>query len=164
MMNIRNVLGAMAVFAMVGLVACGGGGGVTGPSSGNKTATLALGVTNVEIRPLGGGWSYVVGGQDTIRETSGVGVQLQSAIVTIGTQVTTVSCSGRVPAGGQTSSAQVCTYASSANRFYTGWTTFDAIRIGDASMTIQGVDDNGHAVSASANCGVYAKAPTTGVN
>jgi hypothetical protein len=91
-------------------------------------------------------------------------VQLQSATVNFGGQVSTFSCSGRVPAGGQTASQQMCTYASSTNRFYTGWTTFDAIRIGDGSMTITGVDDNGHTVSAAAPFGVYAQTPATGVN
>jgi hypothetical protein len=153
-----------AILGLMSLVACGGGGGVTGPSGGNKTATLALSLTNLEIRPLGGGWSYFAGGQDTIRETSGVGVQLRSATVTIGSQVTTFSCSGRVPANGQTQSQQVCTYADSANRIYTGWYTFDAIRIGDATMRIEGVDDNGHTVSATSSCGVYAHTPTTSVN
>jgi hypothetical protein len=154
----------LLVLVGLGLAACGGGGGVTGSSGGNKTATLALTVTNMEIRPLGGGWSYFAGGQDTIRETSGVAVTLQSATVNFGGQLSTFSCSGRVPANGQTASQQVCTYAATTNRFYTGWYTFDAIRIGDGSMTITGVDDNGHSVSASATFGVYAQTPTTGVN
>lgn len=154
----------LLVLVGLGLVACGGGGGVSGPSGGNKTATLSLAVTNMEYRPLGGGWSYIAGGQDTIREMSGVGVQLRSATVTAAGQPTTFSCSGRVPANGQTDSSQVCTYAAVTNRFYTGWNTFDAIRIGSGSMTIEGVDDNGHAVSASATFGIYAQAPSTGVN
>ena len=144
----KRTLGVALLLGL--LVACG---------DEDKTANLVLTLGNVMMKPAGGGYSYLEGGGSTLTETGGVGVQLTTMTLSFGSATESQPCRGRINAHGTVSLGQVCSGSGGSNLIYTGQYYYYGIPIATLSVTVEGIDDNGHRVLASAYSTLYATDP-----